>query len=455
MSYDNPKNDYEGYNAISVDKGVLLFSRTDKGFKLFHDYMSLYMDNLYNPLCNNTYFNLHYVESNDPSMREKCDIALKFPEKHLPLKIPVKDECFTDTDVLKNSLEVKTNSWEPTPEQIQRITDYVVGVHIPVRRDTFDISTLQEMAEGISYNRVLMSGVMSEFKYEKEFLELAQKMDKCTYEMEARKIAKEMTTLASDIMKRDYPDMRKEYIPDLIKGDNYSNTPVWKDEGYNAIETDRGVLLFSRTKEGEELFKNTISKYFDNIYNPECKETYLNIHYLECKNGTLKGQCDLEIKFPALKQSEFPVDQCFFANKSVLKYSMQEDKFNFTPDFRSVEDLHDHSLNDDYMPINISGDTCNISVLQKIAVGKGPYQSLAILGLGGFKYNADFKELADLSLSYSGHIHHYKVIDAMKEKANEILDRDYPNIKKGSELTEMNKNKIDLNPPHKKKGIGL
>ena len=455
MSLNDPKKDYEGYNAISVDKGVLLFSRTDKGFKLFHNYMSLYMDNLYNPLCNNTYFNLHYIESNDPLMREKCDIALKFPEKHLPLQIPVKDECFTDTDVLKNSLEVKTNSWEPTPEQIQRITDYVIGVHIPVRNDTFNLSTLQEMAEGVSYNRILLSGAMSEFKYEKEFLELAQKMEKCTYEMEARKIAKEMTTLASDIMKRDYPDMRKEYIPDLIKGDNYSNTPIWKDVGYNAIETDRGVLLFSRTNEGEELFKNTISNYFDNIYNPVCDETYLNIHYLECNNGTLRGQCDLELKFPALKQSEFPMDQCFFVNKSVLKYSMQEDKLSFTPDYKSANSLLEHSLNEDYMPVNMYNDTCNISVLQEIADGKGPYNSLAMIGIEGFKYNTDFKELADLSLSYLGHTNHYQVINAMKDIANEILNRDYPNIKKGDELSVTNKNQIDQNPPQKKKGIGL
>jgi hypothetical protein len=455
MSYDNPKNGHRAYNAIEVDQGVLLFSRTKDGFKLFHDYMSLYMDNLYNPLCNNTYFNLHYIESNDPLMREKCDMALKFPEKHLPLQIPVKDECFTDTDVLKNSIDIKINSWEPNSDQIQRITDYVVGAYIPVRDDTFAISTLQEIAEGISYNRVLLSGIMSEFKYEKEFLELARKMEKCTDGQEARNLNNEITTLASDILNRDYPDLRKEYIPELIKGNNYSNTPVWKDEGYNAIETDRGVLLFSRTKEGEELFKNTISKYFDNIYNPECKETYLNIHYLECNNGTLKGQCDLEIKFPMLKQSEFPVDQFFFANKSVLKYSMQEDKFSLTPNYKSVDRLLDHSLNGDNMPVNIDGDTCNISVLQEIAVGKGPYQSLATHGIGGFKYINDFKELADLSLSYLGHIHHYKVIDAMKEKANEILNREYPNIKKGSELTETNKNKIDLNPPNKKKGIGL
>jgi len=134
---------------------------------------------------------------------------------------------------------------------------------------------------------------------------------------------------------------------------------------------------------------------------------------------------------------------------------MQEDKFNLTPDYKSVDKLLDHSLNGDYMPINISGDTCNISVLQELSVGKGPNQSLATHGIEGFKYKADFKELADLSLSYSGHSHHYKVIDAMKEKASEILDRDYPNIKKGSELSVTNKAQIDLNPPQKKKGIGL
>ena len=452
MSINDPKKDYEGYNAIEIDKGVLLFSRTDKGFKLFHDYMSLFMDNLYNPLCDNTYFNLHYIESADPVMREKCDIALKFPEKHFPLQIPVKDECFTDTGVLKNSIDVKTNSWESTPKQIQQITDYVVGVFIPVRGDTFNISTLQDIAKGVSYNQALTSGIMKDFKYEKEFLELARKEGEGA---EKQTIAKETTTLASDILKRDYADIRKEYIPNLIKGSSYSNTPVWKNEGYNAIETDKGVLLFSRTKEGEAQFKKTISTYFDNIYNPSCDEKYMNIHYLECSNGTLKGQSDLALKFPALPQSDFPVNQSFFTNKSVLKYSLQEDKFSLSPDYKSVEKILNHSLNGDYMPINVNGDTCNISVLQEIAAGEGDNYSLAMQGVGGFKYNAGFKELADLSLSYSGHPHRYKVINAMKEVADKILSRDYPNIRKRSEPSAKNKNKKVKNSPHKKKGCRL
>lgn len=33
MSYENPINGDGGYNAIEVDKGVLLFSRSDEGFK--------------------------------------------------------------------------------------------------------------------------------------------------------------------------------------------------------------------------------------------------------------------------------------------------------------------------------------------------------------------------------------------------------------------------------------
>ena len=449
MSLDNPKKDYDGYNAIEIDKGVLLFSRTDKGFKLFHDYMSLFMDNIYNPLCNNTYFNLHYIEPADPVMREKCDVALKYPEKHFPLQIPVKDECFTDTGVLKNSIDVKANSWEPTPEQVLQITDYVVGVHIPVRGDTFNISTLQDIAKGGSYNQALTSGIMKDFKYEKEFLALVRKEGEG---VEKQTIAKETTTLASDILKRDYPDIRNEYIPDLIKGNNYSNTPVWKDEGYNAIETERGVLLFSRTKEGEAQFKMTISTYFDNIYNPSCDEKYMNIHYLECKNGTLKGQSDLALKFPAIQQSEFPINQCFFTNKSVLKYSLQEDRLSLTPDYRSVEKILGHSLNGDYMPVNIDCDTSNISVLQEIAAGENLNQNLAMHGIGGFKYNGDFKNLADLSLSYSGHPHHYKVINAMKDKADKILARDYPNIRRP---TVKNKNKKAKNALQKKKGRRL
>ena len=43
----------------------------------------------------------------------------------------------------------------------------------------------------------------------------------------------------------------------------------------------------------------------------------------------------------------------------------------------------------------------------------------------------------------------------MKEIANEILNRDYPNIRKEREPSGTNKYIIDPNPPQKKKGIGL
>ena len=228
MSKDNPKNGYDGYNAIETDKGVLLFSRTNTGFKLFHDYMGLFMDNLYNPQCNNTYFNLHYIESDNPALRDKCDIALKFPDKHLPLAIPIKEECYADTSVLKDSLEVKVNGWEPTPGQIQRITDYVDGVHIPVRGETFDISTLQEMASGVSYNRVLINSAMSDFKYEQEFLELAKKMERCSDSIEAGKITNDIKNLANEILKRDYPDRRKEQEQSIINKNYISQTPLIK-----------------------------------------------------------------------------------------------------------------------------------------------------------------------------------------------------------------------------------
>jgi hypothetical protein len=241
MSAKNPINGYDVYNAIETDKGVLLFSRTDAGFKLFHDCMGLFMDNLYNPLCDNTYFNLHSIESGNPALREKCDIALKFPEKHLPLRFPVKDECYTDTGVLKDSADIRVNGWEPAPEQIRRITGYPTGAHIPVRGDTFDISTLQEIASGVSYNRVLLSGAMPDFKYEKEFIELAKKMERCTDMAEARKLTRDIKSLASDILKHDYPDIRKESeIPVKKKiPDEYGRYDHLKKDGpdcYNAIE---------------------------------------------------------------------------------------------------------------------------------------------------------------------------------------------------------------------------
>jgi|GEM_PF-1940673 hypothetical protein len=470
MGIENPINGNGGYNAIEIDKGVLLFSRSKEGFKLFHDTMGLFMDNLYNPLCNNTYFNLHYIESGDPRLQEKCDIALKFPEKHLPLKFPINDECFTDTSVLKGSVDMKINGWEPSPGQIQKITDYVDGVHIPVRGDTFNISTLQEIAEGISYNRVLLGGLMSDFKYEKEFLELARKMETCSDGMEARTLARDMKTLASDILKKDYPDIRREQVPDIkqrIVNGWGEHDHLRKDgpNSFNAIETDEGVLLFSRTKEGNELFQNHLEKYLDNFYNPACDNTYFNLHYLECDNGSLRGRSDLAGKFPAIPQSEFPVNQCFFVDKDVLKYSLQEKQFSWKPEAYAASDLTNYMWDGKYLPMKMDGDVYNISVLKEITSREFYYftslASLAnhdILGIDrmpGFRYQDDFKELADKAINFSGHIREYDVLAAMRDKANEILKRDYPNIRKEQEQSIRNKNDISQTPPARKKGRGL
>jgi hypothetical protein len=470
MSLENPINGYGAYNAIETDKGVLLFSRTDAGFRLFHDHMGLFMDNLYNPLCNNTYFNLHYIESGNPTLREKCDVALKFPEKHLPLRFPVNDECYTDTSVLRDSLDVKVNGWEPSPEQIQRITDYVSGAHIPVRGDTFNVSTLQEIAGGVSYNRILLAGAMPGFKYEREFLELAKKMEGCTDMAEARKLTKDIKNLASDILKRDYPDIRK--APEVaMKKKVYNQFGIYdrinKDgpNSYNAIETDNGVLLFSRTVEGKELFQKNLEAYLDNFYNPACDNTYFNLHYLECAGGALRGRCDLAIKFPTIQQGEFPPAPSFFLDKDVLAYSLQEAKFSWKPEPYAAIDLINDMWDKKHLPMKLDGDTYNISVLKEIASLEFHYftslSDLAghdILGIDtmrGFKYKEDFRELADKALDFSGHIHEYKVSGAMRDKANEILKRDYPDIRQKREPSAGNKTLVSQTPPQNKKGRGL
>lgn len=470
MSIENPINGYGGYNAIETDQGVLLFSRTNEGFKLFHDTMGLYMDNLYNPLCNNTYFNLHYIESDNPALREKCDIALKFPEEHLPLKFPVDAACFTDTSILNDSINVKINGWEPTPGQIQKITDYVDGVHIPICGDTFNISTLQEIAEGVSYNRVLLGGMMSDFKYEKQFLEKAKEMEKCNDVIEARKLNKEMKSLANSILKCDYPNIRKVTEIPLKKEipNAYGKYDHMKKDGpdcYNAIETDKGVLLFSKTGEGKELFEKMLGSYLDNFYNPACNNTFLNLHYLECDSGALRGMSDLAIRYPKVQQEEFPPAESYFMDKSVLKYSLQEANFSWDANPHSLNNLVNDMWDGKHLPMKFSGDSYDISVLKEIvsmefyyftSLGSLANQSmLEVEAMPGFKYKDDFKELAAKAIDFSGHIREYDVLGAMKEKANEILKRDYPDIRKEQKHSTENKNNIQQTPPVQKKSRGL
>ncbi|MDR1225149.1 MAG: hypothetical protein LBL07_20060 [Tannerella sp.] len=470
MQTENQKNGKSVYNAIETDKGVLLFSKTKEGRKLFNDYLGLFMDNLYNPLCNNTYFNIHRVESGDPALWEKCDIALKFPDRHLPLKIPVGEECFTGTGVLKESVDVMVSGWEPTPRQIQRITDPYEGVHIPIRGDTFDISALQEIAAGVSYNRLLLSGTMRRFSYEKEFFELAKKTDQCMDATEAGKLRGKAKALAAELLERDFPEIRKVSeapVKEKIPG-GYGEHDYLKKDGdgcYNAIEIYKGVLLFSRTKEGKESFQKTLETYLDNFYNPACENLCFNLHYIECDSNALKGMSDLALKFPMAQQREFPISPGFFLDKNVLKYSLQEAKFSWTPEPFAVSNLINDKWDGKHLPMKMGGDTYNISVLKEIASMKFHYftslSSLAnhtVLGIDempGFKYKDDFRELAEKALNFSGHIHQYKVLGAMRDKANELLKRDFLYTRKENEPFVMEKPPVVQTPTQKKKGMGL
>jgi len=62
--------------------------------------------------------------------------------------------------------------------------------------------------------------------------------------------------------------------------------------------------------------------------------------------------------------------------------------------------------------------------------------------------------LADKAINFSGHIHEYKVLGAMRDKADEILKRDFPDIRKAIE-TSMKENLSMVQTTQKKKGMGL
>jgi hypothetical protein len=118
-----------------------------------------------------------------------------------------------------------------------------------------------------------------------------------------------------------------------------------------------------------------------------------------------------------------------------------------------------------HLPLKADGDTHNIGVLKEIASMEFYYfTSLSylanhdILGIDrmpGFRYRDDFKELAEKALNFSGHIREYNVLNAMRDKAGEILKRDFPDIRKESEPSKKENLSIAHAPLQKKKGMGL
>lgn len=235
---------------------------------------------------------------------------------------------------------------------------------------------------------------------------------------------------------------------------------------YNAIETDEGVLLFSRTEEGKELFLDTMGKYLDNFYNPSCDTACFNLHYIKCGDGGLEGKSDLAGKSPKAGQPGFPVNPEFFTGKEALKYSLQKKKFSWEPTPYAASSLANESWDKKYLPMKPDGDTFNISVLKEIASGELYYfTSLSALaghgvpgfdGMEGFKYKDGFRELAGKAVAFSGHIRQYEVIKAMRDKAGGILERDYPNIREGRAEAILKREHVSRTPSGKqKKGRGL
>jgi hypothetical protein len=90
---------------------------------------------------------------------------------------------------------------------------------------------LQEIARGESYNSLLLDGNMADFKYEKEFVKLAGKMEKCSDSIKKQTLAQVMKDMASEILKRDYPNIRKKSQPSFNNERHIARIPLQKKKG--------------------------------------------------------------------------------------------------------------------------------------------------------------------------------------------------------------------------------
>lgn len=125
------------------------------------------------------------------------------------------------------------------------------------------------------------------------------------------------------------------YDDKLVKEENY-RFPCWK-----ALESERGVLLFSETENGKLAFRKYWQYLTDHFFDPKFHIEFLNEYhvpkFMDPYAGYVDRFYDLRIKRSIERESITPIPQEFFAPRELVRTGFCQQRFDMTPTGKNYE----------------------------------------------------------------------------------------------------------------------
>lgn len=196
--------------VIETDQGALLFDTSPKGKALQKEYMDFMTENFYDSRLDVSFMKRGYVMANildNPKLNPPLG-SLYRPESFG--KMP--ENMYMDRGDFLMERWIEHYDMEPTGWNFARLSGLEAGDPENISQRNFDLTGLLVLTDKQAETVEIEGEFPYSFSYGDEFRDLAEKY-KAAGSEEKELVLENIRTRASEIINRDFPDMRKESRP--------------------------------------------------------------------------------------------------------------------------------------------------------------------------------------------------------------------------------------------------
>lgn len=231
-----------------------------------------------------------------------------------------------------------------------------------------------------------------------------------------------------------------DMLDDLKHGNTY----------YTGVETDKGVLLFSKDISGEMQFSDYMYKYIENdFFDSEFAVKSLIVHELRGWPSLMENKVNRYLNCYGERENEEAMKQWAFQDKSVLKNAIESETYNLAPTWENYYKLTDVEKG---LGLTRSADNYDRMTLLYIMDKGYPRDGLRDEYPDNFSFHEKFERIENKLQGRD----RWDVYDEMQEKAKRLAERllkeNFPAMQQKE--TAVPERKVEMETPMPKKSKG-
>ena len=214
LRYSNfgERMDYPTYHGIETDKGVVLFDGTQQGEELQQKYIDFHAANYFDARLDITLLNkLDVIPDAQQLGKVNPDLGALYADGPEPFgMLPASAYC--DRNDFRAVCVNNEYNMAPENEQFIRFAGLDADI-IPLPTDTYDISALLWLSDPKCHDPEIADDFPNFFSYHDRFDPLDERFRDAPDEAGRNEVMNQVRKLAGEILKEDFPNIRKQNTP--------------------------------------------------------------------------------------------------------------------------------------------------------------------------------------------------------------------------------------------------